>query len=47
MYTVKVNNVDEPCQRIQTVWDELNQHIIAKAIKQWRKLVSWPKMATL
>jgi len=33
---VKVNDVDELRQRIQTVWDELDQHIIDKAIKQWR-----------
>ena len=35
---MKVNNVDELCQRIQTVWDELDQRqqrIIDKAIKQW------------
>jgi len=36
VYKVKVNNVDELCQRIQTVWDELDQRIIDKAIKQWR-----------
>jgi len=38
VYKVKVNNVDELCQRIQTVWDELDQRqqrIIDKAIKQW------------
>ena len=33
---VKVNDVDELRQRIQTVWDELDQRIIDKAIKQWR-----------
>jgi len=33
---VKVNDVDELHQRIQTVWDELDQRIIDKAIKQWR-----------
>jgi len=31
VYKVKVNDVDELRQRIQTVWDELDQ-----AIKQWR-----------
>jgi len=36
VYNVKVNDVDELCQHIQTVWDELDQHIIVKAIKQWR-----------
>jgi len=36
VYKVKVNNVDERRQRIQTVWDELDQCIIDKAIKQWR-----------
>ena len=30
------SDVDELCQRIQTVWDELDQRIIDKAIKQWR-----------
>jgi len=35
-YKVKVNTVDELRQRIQTVWDELDQSIIDKAIKQWR-----------
>jgi len=33
---VKVNDVDELRQCIQTVWDELDQRIIEKAIKQWR-----------
>ena len=32
---MKVNNVDELCQRIWTVWDELDQCIIDNAIKQW------------
>jgi len=36
VYKVKVNDVDELCQRIQTVWDELDQRIIDKAIKKWR-----------
>jgi len=36
VYKVKVNDVDELCQRIQTVWDELDQRIIDKATKQWR-----------
>jgi len=36
VYKVKVNDVDELCQRIWTVWDELDQRIIDKAIKQWR-----------
>ena len=36
LYKVKVNNVDELRQRIQTVWDELDQRVIDKAIKQWR-----------
>jgi len=31
-----VKNVDDLRQCIQTVWDELDQHIIDKAIKQWR-----------
>ena len=35
VYKVKVNSVDELRQRIQTVWDELDQRIIDKAIK-WR-----------
>ena len=34
VYKVKVNNVDELCQYIQTVWDELDQRIIDKSIKQ-------------
>jgi len=36
VYKVKVNDVDELHQHIQTVWDELDQRIIDKAIKQWR-----------
>ena len=36
VYRVKVNDVDELCQHIQTVWEELDQCIIDKAIKQWR-----------
>jgi len=37
VYKVKVNDVDELRQRIQTVSDELDQHrpIIVKEIKQW------------
>ena len=35
VYKVKVNNVDELCQCIQTVWDELDQRVIDKAFKQW------------
>jgi len=35
MYKVKVNDVDELRQHIQSVWDELDQRIIDKAIKQW------------
>jgi len=35
VYKVKVNNVDELHQRIQTVWDDLDQRIIDKTIKQW------------
>jgi len=36
VYKVKVNDADELCQHTQTVWDELDQHVIDKAIKQWR-----------
>jgi len=36
VYKVKVNDVDELRQHIQTVWDELDQPTIDKAIKQWR-----------
>ena len=40
VYKVKVNDVDELRQHIQSpdcsVWDELDQRIIDKAIKQWR-----------
>ena len=36
---MKVNDVDELRQRIWTVWDELDQRIIDKAIKQWRTRV--------
>jgi len=36
VYKVKVNNVDELCQHIQTVWDELDQRVIDKTIKLWR-----------
>jgi len=35
VYKVKVNDVDELRQHIQTVWDELDRCIIDKAIKQW------------
>jgi len=34
VYKVKVNDIDELHQRIQTVWDELDKCIIDKAIKQ-------------
>jgi len=35
VYKVKVNDVDELHQRIQTGWDELDRRIIDMAIKQW------------
>jgi len=35
VYKVKVNDVDELRQRVWTVWDELDQCIIDKVIKQW------------
>ena len=35
VFKLKVNDVDELRQRIQTVLDELDQRIIDKAIKQW------------
>jgi len=50
VYKVKVNDVDELHQHIQTVWDELDQRIIDKAIKQWHthlRASSRPKVATL
>jgi len=34
VYKVKVTGVDELRQHIQTVWDELDQCIIDKAIKR-------------
>ena len=33
---MKVNDVDELRQHTQTVWDELDQCITDKAIKQWQ-----------
>jgi len=50
VYKVKVNNVNELRQRIQTVWDELDRRIIDKTIKQWRsplRACFELKMATL
>jgi len=35
VYKVKVKDVDELCQRIQIVWDKIDQRIIDKAIKLW------------
>ena len=35
VYKVKVNEVDELHQRIQTGWDEFDQRVIDKAIKRW------------
>jgi len=35
-YKVKVNDDDQLCQHIHTVWDELDKRIIDKVIKQWR-----------
>ena len=35
VYKVRVNDADELCQHTQTVWDELDQRTIDKAIKQW------------
>jgi len=36
VYMVNVSNVDKLRQRLQTVWDELDQRIIDKTIRQWR-----------
>jgi len=42
VYKVKVNEVGELRQGIQTVWDELDQRIFDKAIKSLRRDQRWP-----
>jgi len=32
----QINYIDKLCARILTVWDKMDQHIIDKAVRQWR-----------
>jgi len=36
VYKKRIKDIDELRARILTVWDEMDQHIIDKAVRQWR-----------
>ena len=36
VYEKRVNNVDELCQRLLSVWHSIGQNVIDEAIDQWR-----------
>jgi len=36
VYKTKIANVDELCDRIVNAWEELDQHVIEAAVRQWR-----------
>jgi len=35
VYKKRIKNIDELRARIMTAWDEMDQHIIDAAIRQW------------
>ena len=36
VYKNRIKDIDELRARILTVWDKMDQHIIDKAVRQWR-----------
>jgi len=36
VYEKRVNDVDELCQRLLSVWQSIGQNVIDEAIDQWR-----------
>jgi len=36
VYEKRVNDVDELCQRLLSVWHSIRQNVIDEAIDQWR-----------
>jgi len=36
VYKTKIANVDKLCDRIFNAWEELYQHVIGAAVRQWR-----------
>ena len=36
VYKKRIKDIDELRARILTAWDEMDQHIIDKAVRQWR-----------
>ena len=36
VYEKRVNDVDELCQRLLSVWHSIGQNVIDEAIDQWR-----------
>jgi len=36
VYKKQIKGIDELRARILTAWDEMDQHIIDKAVRQWR-----------
>jgi len=36
VYKKRIKDIDELRARIMTAWDKMDQHIIDKAVRQWR-----------
>jgi len=42
VYEKRVNDVDELCQRLLSVWHSIKQNVIDEAIDQWSaRLIAW------
>jgi len=47
VYEKRVNDVDELCQRLLSVWHSIGQNVIDKAIDQWRaRLTACVRLST-
>jgi len=47
VYEKRVNDVDELCQRLLSVWHSIGQNVIDEAIDQWRARLTtcvWAKV---
>jgi len=42
VYEKRVNNVDELCQCLLSVWHSIGQNVIDEAIDQWRARLTAP-----
>ena len=47
VYEKRVNDVDELCQRLLSVWHSIGQNVIDEAIDQWRaRLTACVRLST-